>query len=48
MWYALGSKYNHDHDYEALVFLEQPFELDIESSTLKADGVSAEAKDELV
>lgn len=38
MYYALGEKYNHDHDYNALVFQEQPFQLDIDHSSIKATG----------
>ena len=32
MQYALGTKFNHDHDYDALVFTEQPFKLEINAT----------------
>lgn len=38
LWYALGKKYNHDHDYEANIFEEQPFVLKLNSQDLSVEG----------
>ena len=47
--YALGSKFNHDHQYEALVFNEQPFTFEINTSdmTLTGPTLADEAKEEI-
>jgi hypothetical protein len=34
MHYALGKKFNHDHNYEANVWIEQPFRLIINEGDL--------------
>ena len=48
--YHLGSKYNSDMQYDALVFEEDPFIVDVSDSDLTVTGVelTAEAKTELV
>lgn len=48
--YALGNKYNHDQEYDALVFSEQPSTLTINTSDIKVEGadLSDEAKAEVM
>jgi hypothetical protein len=48
--YHLGSKYNSDMEYEALVFEEDPFIVDVSESEIVVTGADlpAEAKTELV
>jgi len=48
--YHLGSKYNSDMEYDAMVFEEDPFVVDVTESDLTVTGVdlSAEAKTELI
>jgi len=46
MFYSLGTKFNHDHNYDSLVFLEQPFELEVEESQMNVENaqLSSELK----
>jgi len=48
--YHLGSKYNSDMEYDAMVFEEDPFVVDVSESDLTVTGVdlSVEAKTELI
>ena len=48
--YHLGSKYNSDMEYDALVFEEDPFVVDVSDSGLVVTGVElpAEARQELL
>jgi hypothetical protein len=43
----MGEKFNHDHDYNALVFLEEPFVLEMSDSDMKRD-IPEQEKKELV
>ena len=42
-FYALDKKFNHDHNYEAHVWVEQPFRLIINEGDLKVEGASLTA-----
>ena len=50
MYYALDKKFNHDHKYESLVWVEQPFRMTINEADFKVEGadLTAEAKSEIV
>lgn len=46
MKYALGEKFNHEHDYNSLVFQEDSFVLTVDSDKMKVEGaeLSGEVK----
>jgi len=50
MYYSLGEKFNHDHNYNANVWNEQPFRLIINEGDLKVEGqsLSGDERSELV